>query len=547
MDYLIGTIKHCERDRIDIWVKSALKYCSAQVVLLVLDDIIPESIQELENLGVKLIHNPTGHQNDVNICKWERHIKVRDFLKTLDNNDVVLLTDTLDVVFQLDPFEWYKENKQKDLILTSEGIIHNNEPWNMRSILEDHKEFIEEVKHQEVINSGIIIGNPEHVSNILLYIYVATKGLNPESADQPAMNVILQSSFIKEKIQIINSDDNFVIHCAVAGPTDQFISWGFVDNYLYGIPVLKEGQIINEKTNKPFCLVHQYNRVKEWNEVFIDKYKDAILPKVNITTKTAIIVCTKANSSYHHDWSTAFRSTNDDYILCDLSSNAPPPSDVLLNIIPDNFIAYSEADLRRNLNFDLNPSNRHWWNAGGDRNIIWFYPHFRMMYFYMLNPNYDYYWFFDDDVTFPNNQLYDFVNAHKHLNHDCMISYIFGDLTQNLQLETWDMDENMVVYHSIEHNWLTHYPGHGDIQPLDVNKTYGSYFPLVRLSNRALNTLLEEHKKGYYGYSEGFVPTILNYKDLSLYSIYNKQSEIKVNKDLTVFHRRYHQMKWENL
>jgi hypothetical protein len=165
----------------------------------------------------------------------------------------------------------------------------------------------------------------------------------------------------------------------------------------------------------------------------------------------------------------------------------------------------------------------------------------------MLNPDYDYYWFFDDDVTFPNNQLYDFVNAHKHLDHDCMISYIFGDLTQNLQLETWDMDENMIVYHSTEHNWLTHYPGHGDIQPLDVNKTYGSYFPLVRLSNRALNTLLEEHKKGYYGYSEGFVPTILNYKNLSLYSIYNKQSEIKVNKDLTVFHRRYHQMKWENL
>jgi hypothetical protein len=547
MNYLIGSIKHCERDRIDIWVKSALKYCSCQVVLLVLDNIIPKSLFELENLGVKLIHNPTGNEIDVNICKWERHVKVRNFLKTLEKEDVVLLTDTLDVVFQSDPFKWYKKNKQKDLILTSEGIIHNNEPWNMRSILEDHSEFTDEVKHQEVINSGIIMGIPEYVSNILLYTYVATKGLNPKSADQPAMNVILQSSFIKEKTQIINSDDNFVIHCAVAGPTDQFIPWGFVNNYLYGLPVLKNKQIINEKTNKLFCLVHQYNRIKEWNEFFIEKYKNESPPKININSKTAIVVCTKANSSYHSDWSNEFKPTNDDYILCDLGSNSPPPSKILLDVIPDNFIAYSENDLRHNLEFYKNPSDKHWWSGNGSRNIIWFYPHFRMMYFYMLNPNYDYYWFFDDDVTFPNNQLYDFVNAHKSLDHDCMISYIFGKTNQENQSDTLDMDENMIAYHSNEHNWLTLYPGPGDIHPSDVVKSYGSYFPLVRLSNKALRILLEEHKNEYYGYSEGFVPTILDYKGLSLYSIYNKQSEIKVNKDLEVFHRGYHQMKWENL
>ena len=112
MNYLIGSIKHCERDRIDIWVKSALKYCSCQVILIVLDNIIPESLLELENLGVKLVHNPTGDETDVNICKWERHVKVRNFLKTLEKEDVVLLTDTLDVVFQSDPFKWYKKNNE---------------------------------------------------------------------------------------------------------------------------------------------------------------------------------------------------------------------------------------------------------------------------------------------------------------------------------------------------------------------------------------------------------------------------------------------------
>jgi hypothetical protein len=547
MNYLIGSIKHCNRDRVDIWVKSALKNCSCQVVLLVLDQNIPESILELEAVGVKLLHRPTGNESDVNVCKWERHIKVREFLKTLEDNDVVLLTDTLDVVFQQDPFKWFRENAQKDLVITSEGIVHLNEPWNMRSIVEDHKEFIEEIQGKEVINSGIMIGRPKAVSNLLLHTYIATKGLNPASADQPAMNVVLLSSFIKDQIQIINSDDNFVIHCAVAGPTEQFIPWNFINNYLYGLPVLEDGQIKNQKTGQVFCLVHQYNRVRDWNTFFADKYRDTILPKRNIGDKTAIVVCTKANSSYHEDWKTAFRFTGDDYMMCDLSSAITPPSKYLLDFVQDNIAAYSEADLRRSLNFNLEASDKHWWNNGGGRNIIWFYPHFRMMYFYKMHPNYDYYWFFDDDVTFPQNQLYDFVNDHKMLDHDCMISYIFGGINQINQPDTHDMDDRMVAYHSTEHNWLTHYPGDGDIQSPEIVEKYGSYFPLVRLSNKALNVLLEEHEKGHYGYSEGFVPTTLNHHGLKLYSIYNKQSEVAINKDLIVHHRRYHQMTWENL
>ena len=548
MNYLIGSIKHCGRDRIDIWVKSALRYCKCQVVLLVLDDVIPESLLELEEIGVRLVHNPTGTQTDVNICKWERHYKVRNFLKTLEDSDIVLLTDTLDVVFQRDPFEWFKANAKKDLVLTSEGILHINEPWNMRSIVEDHKEFIEEIKNEEVINSGIMLGRPKAVSNILLHTYIATKGLNPASADQPAMNVVLLSSYVKDQIQIVNSDDNFALHSAVAGPTAQFVPWNFINNYKYSLPILENGEVKNSKTGEVFYLVHQYNRAEEWDRFFKDKYKEIIPPKkMSLDNKTAIVVCTKANSSYHDDWKTAFRFNADDYMMCDLSSETTPPSNYLLDFVQDNIAAYSEADLRRSLSFYTQASDRHWWNNGGGRNIIWFYPHFRMLYFYKMHPNYDYYWFFDDDVTFPQNQLYDFVNEHKVLDHDCMISYIFGDLNQVNQPDTHDMDERMVAYHSTEHNWLTHYPGDGDIQPSEVTEKYGSYFPLVRLSNKALNVLLEEHEKGYYGYSEGFVPTILNHRGLKLYSIYNKNSEVVVNKDLVVYHRRYHQMTWENL
>jgi len=37
MNYLIGSIKHCDKLRINSWIQSALKYCDCKIVLLVLD------------------------------------------------------------------------------------------------------------------------------------------------------------------------------------------------------------------------------------------------------------------------------------------------------------------------------------------------------------------------------------------------------------------------------------------------------------------------------------------------------------------------------
>lgn len=274
MNYLIGSIKHCNKLRINGWVQSALKYCNCQIVLLVLDQEIPESISELEKLGIRLVHCPTKDEADTNICKWERHFKAREFLKSLTQEDIVLLTDTVDVVFQRDPFEWYLKNATKDIILTSEGIEHKDEPWNKRAIEIDHTEFSQELHNREIINSGIIFGRPHPITNILLHMYVATRKQNFESADQPALNVALLSTFLTDRIQIVNSDSGLAVHCGVAGPSNVFYEWGFANAYKYGVPVKESDKIINKKTRDIFCIVHQYNRVGEWGTFFTELYKN---------------------------------------------------------------------------------------------------------------------------------------------------------------------------------------------------------------------------------------------------------------------------------
>jgi hypothetical protein len=104
----------------------------------------------------------------------------------------------------------------------------------------------------------------------------------------------------------------------------------------------------------------------------------------------------------------------------------------------------------------------------------------------------------------------------------------------------------MGSFHAPDYNWLTHYPGIGDKQPEDITEKYGSYFPIVRLSNRALSLLLEKHNQGYYGYSEGYVPTVLNHHGMSLYSIFNTNSKVDLNNDILIHHKNW-EMLWKNV
>lgn len=547
MNYLIGSIKHSGRDKIYTWAKSASVHCSAKVILLCLDETLPEDLQDLTDIGIEVVHMPTKPQTDVNISKFERHFMSRKYLESLEDADVVLLTDTLDVAFQADPFKWYEQNKTNKVLLTSEGILHKNESWNMRGVGNAFEPFIDEIRDQDVINSGIIMGENKYVRDILLFIYGLTINVKPEHTegiDQPALNVAMLANTLKEIVQTTTTSESFAVNCAVAGPTPQFEQWAFKQNYKYDLPTFKNGLVVN-KDDKPYCLVHQYNRVPDWNEYFKSKYK--FKPYMKPNESTAIVVCRQAISYYADDWKRVFKKDKHDYLLCNVKLEQEFDVKPVLDYVQDNVILYSTENIRNTFNFHIEASDKHWWNNGGGRNIIWFYPHFRMMYFYKIHPEYEYYWFFDEDVTFPEKHLYDLVNAHAHLDHDCMITYLFSDINNENPSQVPVVDENMVSYHSLNHYWLSHYPGPGDIQPDDLKEKYGSYFPIVRLSNKAMKVLVEEHEKGFYGYSEGYVPTILNHHGLKLYSIFNKDSKIAVDESLIAFHRRYLELQWKNL
>jgi len=181
-------------------------------------------------------------------------------------------------------------------------------------------------------------------------------------------------------------------------------------------------------------------------------------------------------------------------------------------------ISYNETLIRRKFNFNSNVSKKHWWNQQGNKNIIWFYAHLRMCYYYTLNPNVEWYWFLDDDVVC--NDWKNFFNSFSNNNADFLSYYLFKKQGVLSQSNIPEIDKNTYS----NQLWFDRFPGDLDqIEP--GTDLFGSFFPIVRYSNKSLKHLTDLLFNSIHGYSEGFVPTVLNKDGFTLDTIYNSNSK----------------------
>jgi len=144
------------------------------------------------------------------------------------------------------------------------------------------------------------------------------------------------------------------------------------------------------------------------------------------------------------------------------------------NIDKGTELKYKEEDVRRTFNFNGDVSRKHYWNSYGNRNIIWFYAHLRMIYYYHKNPQYDYYWFYDDDVKIDNWE--EFHKGFENNTSDFLSYYCFKKGNYNSQPNIPIIDSNTTS----KDMWFARFPGDGDKLP-SVPEYYGSFFPIVRL------------------------------------------------------------------
>ena len=555
---ILSNAKGYKLDDVKNWILSAVAHKTDYDVGLIMADENREIIDFCEFQGVHVfpywtVEHKTGQDYFYGRCKL-----VSKACRSLNDVDYVLLTDVRDVIFQEDPFPKYiSKLGDKDAVLSSENILISNEPWNQNVLFQLFGgDACDRIRDHDVINSGVIFGRPKFLADINLLMYDITHCLTGEKIrDQAALQYLYHSvEMIHEKCIVSDGNDFIATHLAVAGPTKFYDDWNFRHNLKSGHVIMDTDKVLcTHPDGQVYSIIHQYNRCEDWNRLINQKYAIDLLksykPPVD-KAKVACVVCSTPSFNVmfgQYEWDKTIKSYPDLKLLYDVTVQQDLKEEIKFQFVQENLLFYDLKALETTFNRTAPPDLGHRWADGGSRNINWFFPHLRMLYYYLAHPDYDYYWFMDDDCSFIDGSIHDLLSATSYSDADCMITYIFTE-GNDKQPGTHFASEGMSSYHGDHSAWFHWYPGPGDKMPEGITQKYGSYFPFVRLSKGALMKLWELHQQGYIGYSEGYVPTVLNHYGFTLHSVNNKEANLNFENPcrVKIAHKRS-DIQWKHL
>jgi hypothetical protein len=169
--------------------------------------------------------------------------------------DRVIFTDGRDIIFQTNPTEWLNDNFTKDILVPSEYVTYENEPWNRNNALVNYGPYIYQyvLQNKPACNVGSFACTSEICADFCLIMYLMANNIG--HADQPAFN-ILTSTLLKDRTQTVDFRDSWALQI------------GAIINNVHNIADFKEGTITSKETQQPYCIVHQYDRVPEYKNYF---------------------------------------------------------------------------------------------------------------------------------------------------------------------------------------------------------------------------------------------------------------------------------------
>lgn len=252
--------------KVTLWSNSFKEVSDGEVILLLANGT-EDDLLICKDLGI------TSHLVTIEDEWFFNHKRLEhtmDFLKTTDV-DLFMITDVFDVVFQGNPFE-LMDLDNYDVFAGGEGVDINQEPWNMDNISKIFPQYRDGCVGVEITNSGIIGGKTQSLLNTYQRMFdLCEEGSNDHNIkDQAAFNVMISRNEIP-RFKRFTLDEGWVMHCAVSGPTEFFVKWGFKNNLKYGVPQMLDSVICTSE-GVPFRVGHQFNRVPEWHSLINNKH-----------------------------------------------------------------------------------------------------------------------------------------------------------------------------------------------------------------------------------------------------------------------------------
>jgi hypothetical protein len=244
--------------------------------LVVLTHDMPEDVE------AKILHNCRSQVRripaaDMHYLYRDRHLSFWNYLNEHGHKyGLVLSTDSRDVVFQANPFDWVVEWRARhDTIHGDKGFLDHfvvlmSEGFKMAQsgfALVDHFEFqrdvprpyLREDRDRWVVNGGVFLGTPRAMQDWHFLIWVTTMKTIGRCTDQATVNWLMH---------YLENDDTYQIsfpqhdHLCLTG---EGVKEGVVE------PLLKDGFLLNSK-NQVYKMVHQWDRLDLLKEQVLAQY-----------------------------------------------------------------------------------------------------------------------------------------------------------------------------------------------------------------------------------------------------------------------------------
>jgi hypothetical protein len=274
-DIVIGTAHNLKYDYIEMWCNSLDQSGFDGIKVLVATNMDFNILYRLSDRGYHVFDNLNGltEHGSVYVNRFYHYWYLLKHVIPIMNDikpRYVIATDVSDVIFQSNPSVGLEENIGEDRILaSSEAVQYMHEPWNRENMINSFGEHVYNLhKKNIVLNAGVIAGECEFIADLFLKIYlmcsfapsIVRGGGGP---DQAAYNILLSSSVYSDKLKVSTSYDTWAAQLGTISPQKRSV---YGDNIHEPEPTFID-DVVCTYDGKPYTIVHQYNRIPEWNSV----------------------------------------------------------------------------------------------------------------------------------------------------------------------------------------------------------------------------------------------------------------------------------------
>jgi hypothetical protein len=255
--------------KVKVWAKSFKKHFDGNVYLLCANSTENE-IEQVKQLGIIAVPVTVENTWYINHKRLEH---IHNLILTIPEEHLII-TDVFDVVFQNNPFQKL-DFENYNVFVGQEGVLVSEEPWNADNINKIFPQQSHLCKNLPVVCSGVIAGKKQALIPLYKQMFeLCEEGSNNHNIkDQAALHILIALDKIP-KLKQFTLNDGWVMHCATSGPTQFFKSWGFdyaLSKKGLHVPVLENGVV--KTNNLVYDMVHQFNRVPEWNTILTSPYE----------------------------------------------------------------------------------------------------------------------------------------------------------------------------------------------------------------------------------------------------------------------------------